>query len=379
MAWYHDRGRTTYVTTYTDEKSMRREVEEAAKFGWVPQQTAGTGGHINVGRTAGRVALTGGLGLLFGASRSKDKVTITFIRDERWLARAAVEDACRTLEERRSKLQKSSQELMRAEELFASQVGAAMESDDLNRHRLEKDINKALKELIDTRESANKHRHQLLTALSSTRDAYSRAATASADVPKLPFNLDAEIDEVTQKVQWEAGRLQEEQALRQAQEQLVRAAESWQEASEKRQEAHAKLEKAANQVAEARTAAEGDPPERAEKAARKVRDSEEEEDKRRAELKKWDDELEKRAVSLGSVLGQQRAALTRYREQPVPITGEEPAATPPSTLLETPQAEGSAPSGDILAQIEKLADLNRAGILTDEEFAAKKAELLARL
>jgi hypothetical protein len=35
--------------------------------------------------------------------------------------------------------------------------------------------------------------------------------------------------------------------------------------------------------------------------------------------------------------------------------------------------------GDPLAMIERLAALRSQGILTDEEFAAKKAELLARL
>ena len=34
---------------------------------------------------------------------------------------------------------------------------------------------------------------------------------------------------------------------------------------------------------------------------------------------------------------------------------------------------------DVAAQLQKLADLRDAGILTDEEFAAKKTELLARL
>lgn len=33
----------------------------------------------------------------------------------------------------------------------------------------------------------------------------------------------------------------------------------------------------------------------------------------------------------------------------------------------------------IVDQIRKLAELHEAGILTEEEFAAKKAELLARL
>lgn len=37
------------------------------------------------------------------------------------------------------------------------------------------------------------------------------------------------------------------------------------------------------------------------------------------------------------------------------------------------------PQADIYSQIEKLAELHHAGILTDEEFTAKKAELLKRI
>jgi len=33
----------------------------------------------------------------------------------------------------------------------------------------------------------------------------------------------------------------------------------------------------------------------------------------------------------------------------------------------------------IIGQIKKLAELHESGILTEEEFAAKKTELLARL
>ena len=36
-------------------------------------------------------------------------------------------------------------------------------------------------------------------------------------------------------------------------------------------------------------------------------------------------------------------------------------------------------SDDVIAAIEKLADLHSRGILTDAEFAAKKADLLERL
>jgi hypothetical protein len=44
---------------------------------------------------------------------------------------------------------------------------------------------------------------------------------------------------------------------------------------------------------------------------------------------------------------------------------------------EAPAAVAAQP--DVVAQITKLASLRDAGNLTDEEFAAKKAELLERL
>jgi uncharacterized RDD family membrane protein YckC len=57
---------------------------------------------------------------------------------------------------------------------------------------------------------------------------------------------------------------------------------------------------------------------------------------------------------------------------PVTLPGtERPPAPPPS------QAGGSG--ADVANQLEKLAALHDAGVLTDEEFAAKKAELLSRM
>ena len=84
--WYNDPTRLTYVATYTDERAMQKEVEAAAQRGWIPQGTTATGSHINVGRTMTKFVLTGGLGLMTGASRSKDKITITFVRTPDWLA-----------------------------------------------------------------------------------------------------------------------------------------------------------------------------------------------------------------------------------------------------------------------------------------------------
>jgi hypothetical protein len=48
------------------------------------------------------------------------------------------------------------------------------------------------------------------------------------------------------------------------------------------------------------------------------------------------------------------------------------------TAKRSPQAT-FPPSDDVFAALERLADLHKKGVLTDEEFAAKKAELLARI
>lgn len=84
MAWMHDNNRMTYVATYKTEKDMRREIEQAARSGWQIANTTGQSGHINVGRTVTAAALTGGLSLLLGASRTKDKLTVTYERTEQW-------------------------------------------------------------------------------------------------------------------------------------------------------------------------------------------------------------------------------------------------------------------------------------------------------
>jgi hypothetical protein len=66
---------------------MQKEVEAAAQHGWMPQGTTGTAGHIKVGSTLAKTVLTGGIGLIvLGANRSKDKITITFVRTPEWIA-----------------------------------------------------------------------------------------------------------------------------------------------------------------------------------------------------------------------------------------------------------------------------------------------------
>jgi len=90
MAWYDDVSKLSHVATYKNEKDATKEAEKASKKGWVPSGTGATDGHINLGRTVAGAALTGGLSLLFGGSRSKGKVTITYTRDQEWLAKRII-------------------------------------------------------------------------------------------------------------------------------------------------------------------------------------------------------------------------------------------------------------------------------------------------
>ena len=59
----------------------------------------------------------------------------------------------------------------------------------------------------------------------------------------------------------------------------------------------------------------------------------------------------------------------------VPRDAPAPAPAPQTE----PSHAATAQETDIFAKIERLADLQKKGILSSEEFAAKKAELLSRL
>jgi hypothetical protein len=56
-----------------------------------------------------------------------------------------------------------------------------------------------------------------------------------------------------------------------------------------------------------------------------------------------------------------------------------PLPPPPSPTAARPAASTAAPRGDALDQIKRLAELRDIGAISDEEFEAKKAELLRRL
>ena len=77
-------------------------------------------------------------------------------------------------------------------------------------------------------------------------------------------------------------------------------------------------------------------------------------------------------------VGQQQAAYDEQAAQQAQI--DEAAARAVAAQVPAPAAPAqiAAPAGDdLMTQLTKLADLKAAGILSDEEFAAAKAKLLA--
>jgi membrane protease subunit (stomatin/prohibitin family) len=71
-------------------------------------------------------------------------------------------------------------------------------------------------------------------------------------------------------------------------------------------------------------------------------------------------------VALGQVMAQQ-------------LAGGLAGANPAAVAAAAPAAPAGLRPDEVMATLEKLADLKAKGILTDEEFSAKKAELLKKL
>lgn len=65
--------------------------------------------------------------------------------------------------------------------------------------------------------------------------------------------------------------------------------------------------------------------------------------------------------------------------QQAPMTAPAPAAAAPAQANAAPPRSAPAQEADIFAAIERLADLRQKGFITEQEFTAKKSELLSRL
>ena len=65
--------------------------------------------------------------------------------------------------------------------------------------------------------------------------------------------------------------------------------------------------------------------------------------------------------------------------RPEPLVASFPSDGLPHSPADFGQPDSPGPTGDVLSTLERLSDLHRKGVLTEHEFSAKKAELLARL
>ena len=72
------------------------------------------------------------------------------------------------------------------------------------------------------------------------------------------------------------------------------------------------------------------------------------------------------ALMAGVAIGKNQAAQAQQQAQ-----AQQAQAAPAA-----PAAPAAAPTKDVTAELQKLADLHKSGVLTDEEFAAAKKKLL---
>lgn len=167
--------------------------------------------------------------------------------------------------------------------------------------------------------------------------------------------------------------------LRVVAETTVTVAKKWDDLGDSKKKLESRVGQATEKLNQARSEVEAASPDRVEKLSKKVREAEAEFERMRAELSRCVDD-EARVEASFSELAAKRlgviSELGRLKATPYAID-----AGPPESPSVTPTADVASgeTDDDVLKQIEKLAELHRLGILTAEEFASKKTELLARL
>lgn len=68
------------VKEYKNAKEFEADAAIMMRLGWRLEDQVAQNGHVNVGRTVTGAVLTGGFSLMLGASRTKGKITVTWIR-----------------------------------------------------------------------------------------------------------------------------------------------------------------------------------------------------------------------------------------------------------------------------------------------------------
>jgi len=78
-------------------------------------------------------------------------------------------------------------------------------------------------------------------------------------------------------------------------------------------------------------------------------------------------------MKMGQQQAQQQAAAQQQQQAAVEQAKQQGAA---EAMAAAPAAPAPAPTKDVTAELQKLADLHKSGVLTDEEFTAAKKKLL---
>jgi hypothetical protein len=78
-------------------------------------------------------------------------------------------------------------------------------------------------------------------------------------------------------------------------------------------------------------------------------------------------------MKMGQNQAKQQAAAQSQQAAAVEQAKQQGAA---EAMAAAPAAPAAAPAKDVTAELQKLADLHKSGVLTDEEFAAAKKKLL---
>ncbi|HEU5042690.1 MAG TPA: SHOCT domain-containing protein [Nocardioidaceae bacterium] len=73
----------------------------------------------------------------------------------------------------------------------------------------------------------------------------------------------------------------------------------------------------------------------------------------------------------------QRRQAERYAERDAQLAYQQDQAYQQAYYQQAPPAPAAAPAPDVVQQLKDLAALREQGILTEEEFAAQKARILA--
>lgn len=84
--WFADDRQRSHIGVYTDMQTAQHDLEAAVAHGWMIQGQSTTAGKVSAAKIIVGGILLGPLGALLGAGRSKDTITLTFVRTPEWLA-----------------------------------------------------------------------------------------------------------------------------------------------------------------------------------------------------------------------------------------------------------------------------------------------------